>query len=120
MIESKVDCMLESCKNLLTGWDGYSASPPMTTALLLAKQFLMYSISNGLIPSRVSPSVIGGIGITYRKNSKKVYVEFNNNGRCCLVIYLDEINDDPTISSEDISSDFTSRILSKVINLFEN
>jgi hypothetical protein len=70
---------LDSFLQLPAGWDGYKASSPNTLARDHARVFLALLAQENYGPSRVAPSVIGGIGIT-RRRSRKVYVEFNNNG----------------------------------------
>jgi hypothetical protein len=71
---------LESFSQLATGWDGYSARRPEKVAILSAKLFLSQLTDSDRVPDRVKPSVIGGIGVTFRANQRKCYVEFYNNG----------------------------------------
>jgi hypothetical protein len=71
---------LESFSKLRTGWDGYSARAPEKAAILSAKLFLSQLTESGRVPDRIKPSVVGGIGITFRSNQRKCYVEFYNNG----------------------------------------
>jgi hypothetical protein len=71
---------LESFTQLATGWDGYCARPPEKAAILSAKLFLSQLTESDRSPERIKPSVIGGIGITFKVNHRKCYVEFYNNG----------------------------------------
>lgn len=63
---------------LNAGWDGYKAPPPTHVVVAAARDFLTTTAE--FPPDRVAPSVVGGIGVTYRKNGRKVYVEFRNTG----------------------------------------
>lgn len=71
---------LDSFARLLTGWDGYTAPAPDRVAVNGARKFLEVAQRINFAPDRVKPSVVGGIGITFRKVSRKCYVEFYNNG----------------------------------------
>jgi hypothetical protein len=44
-----------------------------------ARLFLESLSVENYSPSQVAPSVVGGIGVSFRRWEKKVYVEFNNN-----------------------------------------
>lgn len=69
---------LRQFAELQPGWDGYKAAPPTPVVVAAARDFL--SATAKFPPDRVAPSVVGGIGVTYRKNGRKVYVEFRNTG----------------------------------------
>ena len=71
---------LRSYSSLVNGWDGYSAPAPLHTAVARVYSFLYALRHSSLRPTRVSPSVVGGIGVTFRKGQRKSYVEFYNNG----------------------------------------
>jgi hypothetical protein len=71
---------LDSFAKLKIGWDGYSARCPEVPAIRSAKLFLSQLSENDPVPHRVKPSVVGGIGITFRSQKRKCYVEFYNNG----------------------------------------
>ncbi|MEQ9588029.1 MAG: hypothetical protein RJS97_08755 [Parvibaculaceae bacterium] len=64
---------------LKEGWNGYSAPAPNDIAIANAGDFLKVMQECGHLPIRVAPSAVGGIGITCRRHSRKVYVEFFNN-----------------------------------------
>lgn len=72
---------LDSLSQLDDHWDGYSAPPPSEEACLNAREFLQVLSLAELLPKRCKPSVVGGIGITFRHGDRKVYVEFYNDGR---------------------------------------
>ncbi len=65
---------------LVDGWDGYSAPPPLRTAVETVHGFFCALRHSNFRPTKVSPSVVGGIGVTFRKGQRKSYVEFYNNG----------------------------------------
>jgi hypothetical protein len=71
---------LENFRTLKKGWDGYNAAPPDAKPLGFASDFLDVLRRNRYVPSRLAPSVVGGVGMTFRKQSRKVYVEFSNKG----------------------------------------
>jgi hypothetical protein len=71
---------LDLMKRLVGGWDGYGAEAPTNQAIDLAHGYLSRCRRSQREPSRVAPSVIGGVGVTHKKNLRRVYVEFFNNG----------------------------------------
>ena len=71
---------LDSYARLVKGWNGYSAPAPAEVAIKGSRQFLRMLQSENLRPDRVKPSSVGGIGITFKRGSRKSYVEFYNNG----------------------------------------
>jgi hypothetical protein len=91
------DPMIKSCEmdrwldnldrmcQLKEGWNGYSAPVPSRTAIVTARDFLEALSETSLEPSRVAPSVEGGVGITHKKAGRRVYVEFFNNGAICAL-----------------------------------
>jgi hypothetical protein len=79
-LEGKWDAELKKLETLREGWNGYDAPTPTRAAIDAARQYLQVVHREGLEPKRVEPSVMGGVGITHRQGSRKVYVEFYNNG----------------------------------------
>ena len=71
---------LHDCGRLTRGWDGYDAEPPHDLAIHNAVQFMHDVEAEDLLPSRIAPSVVGGIGITFRNEERKAYLEFYNDG----------------------------------------
>jgi hypothetical protein len=78
MLRTEID--LHGLESLKPGWNGYSAPPPDHKAIEAARRYLQIASEENLEPQRVEPSVMGGVGITHRKEAKKVYVEFYNDG----------------------------------------
>lgn len=70
---------IDSFRSLEDGWDGYGCDPPSTLALVVAKEFLFELDSWDVEPARISPSVVNGVGFTFRNNLRKVYVEVYND-----------------------------------------
>src|SRR5262249_453286 len=62
------------------GWNSYDAEPPSSTAIDAAMNYLSLLQRTALEPARVEASVMGGIGVTHRRENRKVYVEFYNKG----------------------------------------
>jgi len=62
------------------GWDSYDAPPPSEAVITAAEGFLQYLQKHGKGPTRLTPSVVGGVGFTFRNGERSVYVEFRNTG----------------------------------------
>jgi hypothetical protein len=77
---SKWHDKLRDMVGLGKGWNGYDADPPSDGARLQARHFLFHLHAAGVSPSRIAPSVVGGIGITCGVPGGRVYVEFYNAG----------------------------------------
>lgn len=97
-IETDVSRLLVRARTVRIGWDGFSAAPPSDYALKGAEEFLTLVLSNGLDPSRVEPSVVGGVGITFRKGERSVYAEILNGGKVVIVNSVEGV-DNPDIST---------------------
>lgn len=72
---------LDRMERLQEGWDGYRAPAPSKHAITLARSFLSTIKAFNPPPSRVAPSAVGGVGITFRNAGRETYVEFFNNGK---------------------------------------
>jgi len=77
---NEVFSRLDSLSDLGDGWNSYAAPRPSHEAISNAREFLNVLLAARLMPNRVRPSSIGGVGITFRSGVRKVYVEFLNNG----------------------------------------
>src|SRR5262249_11493105 len=71
---------LDQMQQLAVGWNGYSAPVPSRVALLTARSFLSTLLNEKYEPSRVAPSAVGGVGITHKRNGRRVYGEVFNSG----------------------------------------
>lgn len=72
---------LEAYAKFEDGWDSYDAKPPFPKTIIAVKKFL----SLVKIPCEVRPSVVGGVGVTFRVGDKYVYLEFRNTGNTHLL-----------------------------------
>lgn len=71
---------LDSFKSLTKGWNGYAAPAPSHAAIKTARILIRTLRESDRTPSRLKPSVVGGVGFTFRRGERKVYVEVYNNG----------------------------------------
>jgi hypothetical protein len=71
---------LQEIAHLTDGWDSYDAPRPGPDAIAAAHLYLTTLKQLDWEPTRVAPSAMGGVGVTHRQGSPKVYVEFYNNG----------------------------------------
>ena len=85
---AKWEIKLSKMKNLRSGWNGYSAPVPSEIAILTARGFISSLIRGRQEPKRVTPSAVGGVGVTQRNANKKVFVEFFNDGKV-FVLFSD-------------------------------
>lgn len=98
---SKWSEKLQRLATLQDGWDSYRAPGPSSDALQRARSVLA-ALSNGdCEPSRIAPSVVGGIGITCRRGPRKAYLEICNNGSTCVL--FSDGQSDP--HAEDVQAD---------------
>jgi hypothetical protein len=65
---------------LKKGWNSYSAQAPTPAAIGNAKTLLTLASVAGIIPERIEPSAMGGVGVTFTAGSREVAVEFYNAG----------------------------------------
>lgn len=71
---------LESLAHLKDGWNSYAAPAPGQASIVAARSFLLVMQQERFPPTRIAPSVMGGVGITCREEQRKVYIEFYNDG----------------------------------------
>ena len=79
----------EKLETLADGWNSYSAKAPSKLAIANAKEF----VSLAPEPDRIEPSAMGGVGVTFKNDSRKVYVEFYNNGTAHSLFCDREVDD---------------------------
>lgn len=78
---------LESTATLEPNWDSYGAEPPNETARALTLHILSSLEVSCLPPTRVMPSVEGGIGLAFVEQDKRADVEVYNTGEVAAAIY---------------------------------
>lgn len=71
---------LDAIAGLQPGWNGYTAPAPEGRAVDNARAVLDAAMEAGFPPTRVGPSVMGGAALIFRREQRKVFVEFYNNG----------------------------------------
>jgi hypothetical protein len=86
------EATLSKLSQLQEGWNGYAAPAPTEEAILTARSFVDTLLQEQYEPNRLAPSAVGGVGVTHRKGSKSVYVEFYNDGRV-LALFSDELSE---------------------------
>ena len=82
--ETKADAWrmkLLQLRRLRDGWNGYAAPAPSERAIDTANSFLDLLLRAKHKPKRLAPSVVGGVAVTQRSGSRKIYVEFFNDGK---------------------------------------
>jgi hypothetical protein len=72
---------LASFHALKDGWNGYTAAAPNERALENAQLFLQVIQLEGVEPTRIGPSAMGGVAVTRQVGKRKVFVELYNDGR---------------------------------------
>lgn len=107
---NKIAAKLATIRCLTPGWDGYAAPAPSDQALDLACSLVEFLRLRRFLPSRVAPSVVGGIGITFRKGNRKVYVEVTNRGTVNS-LFSDEMTEPSVVEVEPGSSGFETLLL---------
>lgn len=78
--EGKWEDELQKLNRLKQGWNGYDAPKPIGAAIETVRSYLQVAKGEDFEPNRLEPSVMGGVGLTHRHGTRKVYVEFYNNG----------------------------------------
>ncbi len=71
---------LANFSSLKPGWDSYRAEPPLAATIRAAEGFLMFLRKKGTSPTKINPSVVGGVGFSFRNGPRAVYIEFRNTG----------------------------------------
>jgi len=76
----KLESRLDSFSSLKAGWDSYDAEPPTGQAIEAARTFLSFLRKIEKLPDQLNPTVVGGVGFTFRQGKRSVYIEFRNTG----------------------------------------
>lgn len=75
---------------------------PSEDAFALSRKFITLAMDCDRWPSRISPTMVGGIGVTFGKGARKAYVEFRNTGN--IHSLLSNGDSDPIVSKVDPSN----------------
>ena len=75
---------------LAHGWDTYGAESPNDLARTLADKILNVLETASLPPTRLTPSVEGGIAMSFVEGSNRAVIEIYNTGAIAAATYSDE------------------------------
>jgi predicted DNA-binding antitoxin AbrB/MazE fold protein len=70
----------DALANLADGWNGYTAPRPSPTAQRNARDLFDEACNRGMVPTRIEPSAMGGVGITFAAGNREAVAELYNNG----------------------------------------
>lgn len=107
---------LETFKNLENGWDSYRASVPSQNTLAQATIFLEEAAKSGTVPTRLAPSVVGGVGFTFKHENRKTYVEFRNTGSVHSL--FSDGSGDPDVEKIDANRVSYANLLARITRYF--
>jgi hypothetical protein len=93
--------------SLQPGWNGYNAPPPNQEAVSIATSALGALRGMPFAPSRLAPSAVGGVGITYRRGKRKAYLECYNSGQTVLLLSDDDAEQLQTCKIDPTSEGFS-------------
>jgi len=71
---------LAGFSELEQGWDSYDAPSPSGAVIAAAKGLLEFLRKAGRPPTRLTPSVVGGVAFAFQNGQRAVFVEFRNTG----------------------------------------
>jgi hypothetical protein len=86
---------LNSAADLAPGWDGDGSEPPNTTARALAAKILDLLEGAPLSPARLTPTVEGGIALSFVEGTSRAVIEVYNTGEIAAATYSD--HGEPTV-----------------------
>ena len=86
---AEVRRQLEAAMRLGRDWDSYAADPPNTLSLQLAQNTLARLEIAALPPTRLMPSVEGGIAISFLEGGKRALMETYNTGEIVVATFSD-------------------------------
>lgn len=102
---------IDDYANLKPGWDSYNAPPISQVAIYKAKKLLEYLKTENLTPTRIRPSVVGAVGITFHFTADYyIYIEIYNKGHILCAVM------DDFIKRLDITQIETYEQIAKIIN----
>lgn len=81
---------LSTAAFLSHGWDSYSSEPPNATARSLTARILDLLETASLAPTQLTPTVEGGIAISFVEGNSRAVIEIYNTGEIAAVTYSDQ------------------------------
>jgi hypothetical protein len=81
---------LSATGRLVHGWDGYGSEPPNATARELAARLLDALETAALVPTQLTPTVEGGIAISFVEGRCRAVIEAYNTGQIAAATYSDQ------------------------------
>lgn len=102
---------LASFSQLASGWDSYRAEPPSESTIRAAEGFLTFLREKGISPTKLNPSVVGGVGFTFRHGPRAVYIEFRNTGNAHAA-FSDDVSEPEVIKVRQDTSGY-DQVLTK-------
>ena len=79
---------LADLRQLESGWDSYDSPPPGSDAIALAAEFLdmLWRIDDAFRPSRIAPSVDGGVVVSFLRDDVRANIEFFDSGEIAAAV----------------------------------
>jgi hypothetical protein len=81
---------LSATASLAQGWDTYGAEPPNNVARDLATRVLAALEKSALPPTQLTPTVEGGIALSFVDGHNRAVIELYNTGEVAAATYSDE------------------------------
>jgi hypothetical protein len=103
---------LERTSRLQQGWDTYGAEPPNDHARALTQRVLDLLESSFVPPSRLMPSVEGGIGLLFGDGEARAGLEIYNSGEIAAATWRSE--GDPTVWEMDPSDSSLKKAIEQI------
>ncbi len=72
------------------GWDSQGAAPPNANARTVVKRILGLLETASLPPTRLTPTVEGGIALSFVEDSSRAVIEVYNTGEIAAATYSDQ------------------------------
>ena len=86
---------LSAAAALAYGWDSYGSEPPNATARSLAARILDLLETAALAPTQLTPTVEGGIALSFVEGNTRALIEIYNTGEIAAAMYSDR--GEPTV-----------------------
>lgn len=87
--------LLSATASLAHGWDGYGSEPPNANASSLAARILDLLETASLVPTQLTPTVEGGIALSFVEGNSRAVIEIYNTGEVAAATYSDQ--GEPTV-----------------------